>query len=165
MLINLHYFFIDITERNPKKLASVLLETKEAGRRLKGPKPPNIRPSGISSAFDIPVEKLVKISNDYQNYGVMDPKIMRIIFENITTRGYNLSGPTFNILSNALISAQIYIATFHNAQSTLPTSFLQGPTTSPPPPAHTRCWLLVFLSYSRHPPTSSASTIRVPSVD
>jgi hypothetical protein len=37
MLINLHYFFIDITERNPKKPVSVLLETKEAGRRLKGP--------------------------------------------------------------------------------------------------------------------------------
>ena len=117
--MNWHHFFIDITERDPKKLVSVLLEPEEAGRCPKGPKPPNIRPLGVSSAFDKPIENLVKISNDYQNHGIMDPKIRKTIFENIATRGYNPQVPTFDILSHALISAQIYTAAFHNAQSTL----------------------------------------------
>ncbi|KAH8777941.1 hypothetical protein F5882DRAFT_380392 [Hyaloscypha sp. PMI_1271] len=61
--------------------ASWLYTKINLSRRPEGPKPPNIRPPGVSSAFDMPVEKLVKISNDYQNHGVMDPKIMGIILE------------------------------------------------------------------------------------
>jgi hypothetical protein len=49
----------------------------------------------------------------------MDPKIMGIIIENVATRGYDPQVPTFDILSHALLSAQIYTAAFHNTQGTL----------------------------------------------
>jgi hypothetical protein len=117
--MNWYHFFIDIIERNPKKLVSILLEPEEAGHYLKGPKLPNIRSLGVSSAFDKPVENLVKISNNYQNYSIMDPKIRKTIFENIATRSYNSQVPTFNILSHTLISAQIYTAAFYNTQNIL----------------------------------------------
>jgi hypothetical protein len=41
------------------------------------------------------------------------------VLKSFQTRGYNPQIPTFDILSHALMSAQIYMAAFHNAQSTL----------------------------------------------
>jgi hypothetical protein len=116
MYRNFHHYFVDITDRDPEQLHAVLEEPVEVDRRPKVEPDiavPDIRPAGARSVWDGCIQELAHTLS-----GPLPKELtvaeLRQILDNIPARGYSVDTPSFEYLSHAMLSGQMYFAAFRN---------------------------------------------------